>query len=339
MVNRKRYCRAACAGAAFIFCVAALPALATDAGAWLAPTLDDCLVRITPSGSVVKTIYDFYEPQDIDIYEADGSVWVVEPFTGRLKKMTKGGSIVKNVTGLVSPVRLAINQRDGSVWVTEWLGAAVSRWSRNGTLLARATGIEDPIAIAVNPKTGNAWTCSWVEGDLVKISPAGSIIWRIPGYRLRAAAVIESTGQCYIAGWYNDRSGFFLVNPDGSQEWNVPNHMAAGAWHVRVDQVDGSCWFGQGNYLFRYSRRGRVQLQKVLTPSYMSVNGIDLVKGDRSVWVGGWEGVYKRISRSGSVLATGELKLSYRNIYSIGSYAGDVAVEPMSLGKIKALFE
>lgn len=337
--NRGERRPAVIAGTALLFLIAS--AYGTEAGVWVAAPYDDLVFRMAPSGSVVQTLSGFYGPQEVAIYYRDESVWITEPNAFRMRRITKDGSIVTEIRGLAAPTRIAVNQNDGSVWVSEFYGGCISRWSLGGTLLARAKGIEEPVAVAVNSNTGEAYTCDWIRKELVKVSPSGSIIWRQPGYRVYSSgAVIDSTGEFYGAGYYYPPdggdliSGLFLVEPDGMLAW--VQHSYGNAWHISVDQVDGSCWFGGGDFLYRYSKNGELELNKTIKNGY--IIGLDVVKNDRSLWSVGWVGRYFHISRTGDLLVLGSLDNS-EIIYGVGAYAGEVAVTPASLGKIKAFFK
>ncbi len=307
-----------------IVCVAAA-AYATGGGAWVGDTWGGRMVKLSPSGSIVRTVGPFVYPYGVAVDPSDGSVW----FTVNAQtvvKMTAGGQELFRRS--YNTEQISVNPGDGACWIRLHNPRGVARLDKNGTEtanvpLGRANWVSSAAA------DGTCWVTDGTAGVLLRVTTAGSVISSFGGF--------SSPGGCAAHAKDNSVSvvesgNVVRLSTAGSVVFRTP--LASG-FCVDVNHSDDSSWVGAGNALYKLNAGGSIV--NTVGAGGM-VNVVTVNSGDGSAWVAIYDlnSIAKYTSTGSMVfLLPGFNKVKGMAAEQEPAYPG---VAPATMGKVKALF-
>jgi DNA-binding beta-propeller fold protein YncE len=327
------------------------PATATESGCWVTDAHGAKVIRVTPAGVEKFNVTGFYYPVSAAIDIRNGDVWVGDTGDGRLTKLNKNGSILKRVY-LGAPARLGIDPRNGAVWVVNWTSNEIVKVSASGNVLFRIPNVSRPRFAAVDPRDGSCWTCDRDTQEVIKINASGSIIFKKKKegnekeYVGVGGVVDPKTGQfiMYKTSYMGNPTRIIKFDPRGNEIWRYPaTGWMANGFGLAVNANDRSIWVGETFYrrITKLTAAGKLLFH--VTDFQFQPWTLSVCPGDNSVYVVGPLGVshrntFARLAASGRRIVS-EKRIGDGDIYGVAAYAGGVAVEPSSLGRIRALFK
>lgn len=258
-----------------------------------------------------KEYAEWCNPEDISIYQKDGSIWVTDISNSAVYKVSETGVVLKTVNNM-GPAAVSVNQNDGSCWVCDQVNDRILRLDSAGAIKATATGFNFPADVACYSADGSCWVADVTNCRLVKLSPGGGqlkVVHLLGDAGL--VAVDPNSGNC----WASDGGDLIKVSSNGTILKRVSepcgNH---GIGTITVSPADGSVYiFGGSDKLIRFDSNANKSWEKanLNTVRYIAVN-----KNDNTVWVAGNEPakVYK-MSAAGGILK--EITASFEGPFGV----------------------
>ncbi len=309
-----------------IMCVVgAAGAYATGGGAWVGDTWGGRMVKLSPNGSIVKTVGPYVYPYGVGIDPNDGSVWFTVNASDVVKMTAEGEEIFRRSYGTE---QISVNPKDGGCWIRVYAPAGVARLDKGGTETA-SVPLARPSWVSSAADDGSCWATDATAGVIMRITTAGSIVSSFGGLSSPAACAAHAGDNSVSVV----ESGYIArLSASGSVVFRTP---LAGGFGVAVNNDDDSSWVGAGNNLYKLNAAGSI----VTTISAGGmVNVVTVNSGDGSAWVAIYDlNSVAKYSASGSrvFIAGGFNKVKGMAAEQIPAYP---AVVPASLGKIKTLY-
>jgi DNA-binding beta-propeller fold protein YncE len=116
--------------AAFIIICVAAAAYATGGGAWVGDTWGGRMVKLSPSGSIVRTVGPFTYPYGVAVDPSDGSVWFTVNAQTVVKMTAEGQELFRRS---YNTEQISVNPGDGACWIRLHNPRGVARLDKNGT--------------------------------------------------------------------------------------------------------------------------------------------------------------------------------------------------------------
>ncbi len=322
---------------------------ATESGCWIADSEGGNAIRLAPNGTEKQRVGGFVAPACVAIDPRNNDVWVGDVGDGRLTKLSKNGSVLKRVS-VGYPSKIAVDRRDGSVWVATFRRNEIVKVRASGQILFRIAGIESPRFVAVDPQDGSCWTCDLEKKEIIKINANGSIIFRKRKegsereYNCQAGVTDPANGQSIM---YHVLPPFIVkFDPYGNEKWRFPKppRAMADGYGLALDPSDRAIWGGETfkSRVTKITAAGSLLFQVSDLPFQPWTIGV--CEHDRSLYVvgcgfgPGGPPNFMRLGPNG-VKIVREKRVGSGFLGSVAVYPGAVAVEPASLGKIKAIFK
>jgi hypothetical protein len=298
---------------------------ATGGGAWVGDTWGSRMVKLSPNGSIVKTVGPYVYPYGVGIDPNDGSVWFTVNAGDVVKMTAEGEEIFKRG---YQTEQISVNPKDGGCWVRVYTPPGVARLDKDGTETAKVP-LGRPSWVSSAAADGSCWATDGTAGVIMRIGTAGSVVSSFGG--------LSSPGACAAHASDNSvsvvESGYIArLNASGSVVFRTP---LAGGFGVAVNNDDDSSWVGAGSNLYKLDAAGSVV--STISPGGM-VNVVTVNSGDGSAWVAIYElNSVAKYSASGSrvFIVSGFNKVKGMAAEQAPAYP---ATEPASLGKIKTLY-
>jgi streptogramin lyase len=307
-----------------VICVGAA-AYATGGGAWVGDTWGGRMVKLSPNGSIVRTVGPFVYPYGVAIDPSDGSVWFTVNADTVVKMTAEGQELFRRS---YNTEQICVNPSDGACWIRLHNPRGVARLDKGGTETANVPlGRANWVSSASND--GTAWVTDGTAGVIMRVSPAGSIISSFGGF--------SSAGAC--AAYAKDNSvsviesgNIVRLNTAGSVVFRTP--LASG-FCVDVNHTDDASWAGAGSDLYKLDAAGSIV--NTIAAGGM-VNVVTVNSGDGSAWVAIYD-----LNSVAKYTATGSLLFRLPGFNKVKGMAAEQepaypAVAPASMGKVKALF-
>jgi hypothetical protein len=307
-----------------LICVAAA-AYATGGGAWVGDTWGGRMVKLSPSGSIVRTVGPFVYPYGVAVDPNDGSVWFTVNARTVVKMTAEGQELFRRS---YDTEQISVNPGDGACWIRLHNPRGVARLDKNGTEtanvpLGRANWVSSAAA------DGTCWVTDGTAGVLLRVTTAGSVISSFGGF--------SSPGGCAAHAKDNsvsivENGNVVRVSTAGSVVFRTP--LASG-FCVDVNHSDDSSWVGAGNALYKLNAGGSIV--NTVGAGGM-VNVVTVNSGDGSAWVAIYDlnSIAKYTSAGSRVfLLPGFNKVKGMAAEQEPAYPG---VAPATMGKIKSLY-
>lgn len=311
-------------GVLIIICVAAA-AYATGGGAWVGDTWGGRMVKLSPSGSVVRTVGPFVYPYGVAIDPSDGSVWFTVNADTVVKMTAEGEELFRRSYGTE---QISVNPSDGGCWIRVYNPPGAARLDKAGTETANVP-IGRPSWVSSAAGDGSAWATDGTAGVLLRLTTAGSVVSSFGGF--------SSPGGCAAHAKDNSVSvvesgNVVRVSTAGSVVFRTP---LAGGSCVAVNNEDDATWVGAGSALYKLDGAGSVV--NTINAGGM-VNVVTVNSGDGSAWVAVYD-----LNAVAKYTATGSMVFRLPGFNKVKGMAAEQepaypAVAPASMGKIKALF-
>ena len=283
------------------------------------------MVKLSPSGSIVRTVGPFTYPYGVAVDPSDGSVWFTVNARTVVKMTAEGQELFRRS---YDTEQISVNPGDGACWIRLHNPRGVARLDKNGTEtanvpLARANWVSSAAA------DGTCWVTDGTAGVLLRVTTAGSVISSFGGF--------SSPGACAAHAKDNSVSvvesgNVVRVSTAGSVVFRTP--LASG-FCVDVNHSDDSSWVGAGNALYKLNAGGSIV--NTVGAGGM-VNVVTVNSGDGSAWVAIYDlnSIAKYTSAGSRVfLLPGFNKVKGMAAEQEPAYP---TVAPASMGKVKALF-
>ncbi len=310
---------------AFIIICVAAAAYATGGGAWVGDTWGGRMVKLSPSGSIVRTVGPFIYPYGVALDPSDGSVWFTVNARTVVKMTAEGQELFRRS---YDTEQISVNPADGGCWIRLHDPRGVARLDKNGTEtanvpLGRANWVSSAAA------DGTCWVTDGTAGVLLRVTTTGSVISSFGGF--------SSPGGCAAHARDNSVSvvesgNVVRVSTAGSVVFRT---ALASGFCVDVNHSDDSSWVGAGNALYKLNAGGSIV--NTVGAGGM-VNVVTVNSGDGSAWVAIYDlnSIAKYTSAGSKVfLLPGFNKVKGMAAEQEPAYPG---VAPASMGKVKALF-
>jgi hypothetical protein len=307
-----------------IICVAA-SAYATGGGAWVGDTWGSRMVKLSPNGSIVRTVGPFVYPYGVGVDPSDGSVWFTVNADTIVKMTAEGEELFRRS---YSTEQISVNPNDGACWIRVYNPPGVARLDKNGTETGKVA-LGRPSWVSSAAADGTAWATDGTAGILFRISTAGSIISSYGG--------LSTPGACAAHAKDNSVSvveagNVVRVNTAGSVIFRTP--LTSG-FCVDVNHGDDASWCGAGNALYKLNAAGSI-VTTVGTGGM--VNVVTVNSGDGSAWVAIYD-----LNSVAKYTSTGSVVFILPGFNKVKGMAAEQepaypAAEPASLGKIKTLY-
>lgn len=303
----------------------AAAAFATGGGAWVGDTWGSRMVKLSPAGSIVRTVGPFVYPYGVGIDPNDGSVWFTVNASTVVKMTAEGEELFRRS---YSTEQISVNPVDGGCWIRVYTPPGVARLDAAGTETANVP-LGRPSWVSSAASDGSAWVTDGTAGVVLRVSSAGSVLASYGGFPTPSAC----------AGHGSDNSVSFVetgnavrISAAGSVMYRTP---LANGFGVAVNQRDGAAWVAAGNDLYKLNAAGSIV---TTIPAGGMVNVVTVNSGDGSAWVAIYDlNAVAKYSETGSqvFIASGFNKVKGMAAEQVPAYP---AVVPASLGKIKALY-
>ncbi len=300
-------------------------AYGTGGGAWVGDTWGSRMVKLSPNGSVVRTVGPFVYPYGVALDPNDGNVWFTVNGDTVVKMTDEGQELFRRS---YSTEQISVNPSDGACWVRVYNPRGVARLDKAGTETANVT-LGGASWVSSAASDGTAWVTDGTAGVILRISSAGSIMSSFGGF--------SSPGACAAHAKDNSVSvvesgNVVRVNTAGSVVFRTP--LASG-FCVDVNHGDDSSWVGAGSALYKLNGAGSITHT---VPAGGMVNVVTVNSGDGSAWVAVYD-----LNSVAKYTATGSLVFRLPGFNKVKGMAAEQepaypGVVPASMGKVKALF-
>jgi hypothetical protein len=307
-----------------IICVAA-SAGATGGGAWVGDTWGGRMVKLSPNGSIVRTVGPFVYPYGVAVDPNDGSVWFTVNADTVIKITAEGEELFRRSYGTE---QISVNPNDGACWIRVYNPPAVARLDKNGTETAKVP-LGRPSWVSSAAADGTGWATDGTAGVILRVSTAGSII--------SSYGALSSPGACAAHARDNSVSivesgNVVRMNTAGSVIFRTP---VASVFGVDVKHGDDASWVGAGNALYKLSAAGSIV--NTVGAGGM-VNVVTVNSGDGSAWVAIYD-----LNSVAKYTATGSMVFMLPGFNKVKGMAAEQEpaypdVTPASMGKVKAVF-
>ncbi len=307
-----------------IICIAAA-AYATGGGAWVGDTWGGRMVKLSPAGSIVRTVGPFVYPYGVAVDPNDGSVWFTVN-ADTVVKMTAEGQ--EQFRRSYNTEQISVNPADGGCWIRLHNPRGVARLDKSGTETANVPlGRANWVSSAASD--GSAWATDGTAGVLLRVSTAGYVISSFGGFNSPAACAAHAKDNSVSVV---ESGNVARVNTAGSVVFRTP--LASG-FCVDVNHSDGSTWVGAGNALYKLNAAGSIV--NTVGAGGM-VNVVTVNSGDGSAWVAIYD-----LNSIAKYTATGSMVFLLPGFNKVKGMAAEQEpaypdVAPASMGKLKALF-
>ncbi len=307
-----------------IICVAA-SAYATGGGAWVGDTWGSRMVKLSPNGSVVRTVGPFVYPYGVAVDPSDGSVWFTVN-ADTVVKMTAGGEELFRRS--YSTEQISVNPSDGACWIRVYNPPGAARLDKNGTETGKVA-LGRPSWVSSAAADGTAWATDGTAGALFRISTAGSIISSYGGFSTPGACAAHAKDNSVSVV---ESGNVARVNTAGSVIFRTP--LTSG-FCVDVNHGDDASWCGAGNALYKLNGAGSIV---TTVAAGGMVNVVTVNSGDGSAWVAIYD-----LNSVAKYTSTGSMVFVLPGFNKVKGMAAEQepaypAAEPASLGKIKTLY-
>ena len=309
-----------------IICVAAgAAAFATGGGAWVGDTWGSRMVKLSPNGSIVRTVGPFVYPYGVGIDPNDGSVWFTVNADTVVKMINEGQELFRRS---YSTEQISVNPGDGGCWIRVYNPPGAVRLSKEGTETAKVPlGRASWVSSAAGD--GGCWATDATAGVVLRISTAGSVISSFGGFASPAACAAHAKDDSVSVV---ESANVVRLSTAGSVVFRTP--LASG-FCVDVNHKDDSTWVGAGSALYKLDAAGSI----VNTiPAGGMVNVVTVNSGDGSAWVAIYD-----LNSVAKYTAAGSLVFRLPGFNKVKGMAAEQApayehIAPASMGKVKALY-
>jgi hypothetical protein len=308
-----------------MYTVGAAGAFATGGGAWVGDTWGSRMVKLSPNGSIVRTVGPYVYPYGVGIDPNDGSVWFTVNASDVVKMTAEGEEIFKRSYGTE---QISVNPTDGGCWIRVYSPAGVARLSKAGAETA-SVPLARPSWVSSAAADGSCWATDGTAGVIMRITTAGSVVASYGGLTSPSACAAHARDNSVsvVESGYISR-----LSTAGSVLFRTP---LAGGFGLAVNNDDDSSWVGAGNNLYKLNAAGSIV--KTIAAGGM-VNVVTVNSGDGSAWVAIYDlNAVAKYSADGErvFLAGGFNKVKGMAAEQAPAYP---AVVPASLGRVKALY-
>jgi hypothetical protein len=298
---------------------------ATGGGAWVGDTWGGRMVKLSPTGSIVRTVGPFVYPYGVGIDPNDGSVWFTVNASTVVKMTAEGEELFRRS---YRTEQISVNAVDGGCWIRVYTPPGVARLNAAGTETA-SVPLGRPSWVSSAASDGSAWVTDGTAGAVLRVSSAGSVLASYGGFPSPAACAVHGGGNSVS---FVETGNVVRINAAGSVVYRTP---LTGGFPLDVNQRDGATWVGAGDYLYKLNAAGSIV---TTIPAGGMVNCVTVNSGDGSAWVAIYDlNAVAKYSATGSLvfIAGGFNKVKGMAAEQVPAYP---AVVPASLGRIKALY-
>lgn len=308
-----------------IICIAAAAAYGSGGGAWVGDTWGSRMVKLSPNGSIVRTVGPFAYPYGVGVDPNDGSVWFTVNADTVVKMTGEGQELFRRS---YSTEQISVNPNDGACWIRVYNPPGVARLDKNGTETAKVA-LGRPSWVSSAADGGTAWATDGTAGVIMRVSTVGSIISSFGGLTSPAACAAHAEDNSVSV---LESGNVVRMNTAGSVVFRTP--LASG-FCVDVNYMDDASWVGAGSALYKLNAAGSIV--NTIGAGGM-VNCVTVNSGDGSAWVAIYDlNSVAKYTAAGSLVfrVPGFNKVKGMAAEQVPAYPGRA---PASMGKVKALF-